>query len=67
MEQKSGSVKLILSIVIALLIVGGAWYLTRRSPEDKKTLELVSSSDSSISDSTNDSSNTDTKKTTASS
>ena len=64
MEQKSGSVKLILSIVIALLIVGGAWYLTRRSPEDKKTLELVSSSDSSISDSTNDSSNTDTKKTT---
>ncbi len=66
MEQKSGSVKLILSIVIALLIVGGAWYLTRRSPEDKKTLEYVSSSDSLISDSIEDnSSKTDTKKTTS--
>ena len=65
MGQKSGSVKLILSIVIALLIVGGAWYLTRQRPKDKKTLEHVTSSDSSISVSTNDSSNTDTKKTTA--
>lgn len=65
MEQKSGSVKLILSIVIALLIVGGAWYLTRQNPEDKKTLENVSSSDSLITDSIVDSSSkTDTKKTT---
>ncbi len=66
MEQKSGSVKLILSIVIALLIVGGAWYLTRQNPEDKKTLENVSSSDNLITDSIVDSSSskTDTKKTT---
>lgn len=67
MEQRSGSLKLILSIVIALLIVGGAWYLTRRSPEDKKTLEHVTSSDRLISDSIDDSSSSkaETKKTTA--
>lgn len=66
MGQKTGSIKLLISIIIALLIVGGSWFLTSKSPPDRNTMKYVTSSESLVTESIDDdSSNSDNKTTTA--